>query len=205
MPSVRAEEADQLVWNHIEALLLDPRCLLEGLRARAAQAEEAVRPLRKELAAVEEAIRDQDRKLKKLLDDYLVDRLPKELLAEKQQELERQKASLERRRNELQVRLGVAVISEETIVRLEDFCSQMAEGLGHVTFEDKRHILKLLSVEGIVEWEGDHTIKISGYFPEDILPVGDNVFRGSGFYVTDNRNNSGGEKAKEPEKEKAAD
>jgi len=31
------------------------------------------------------------------------------------------------------------------------------------------------------------------------------VFRGSGFYVTDNRNNSGGEKAKEPEKEKAAD
>ena len=31
------------------------------------------------------------------------------------------------------------------------------------------------------------------------------VFKGSGFYVTDNRNDGGGEKSKEPEKEKAAD
>jgi predicted nucleic acid-binding Zn ribbon protein len=31
------------------------------------------------------------------------------------------------------------------------------------------------------------------------------VFHGSGFYVTDNRHDGGGEKAKKTEKEKAAD
>jgi predicted nucleic acid-binding Zn ribbon protein len=31
------------------------------------------------------------------------------------------------------------------------------------------------------------------------------IFKGAGFYVTDNRNDGRGEKAKEPEKEKAAD
>ncbi|MBM4467397.1 MAG: recombinase family protein, partial [Chloroflexi bacterium] len=179
MPSIRAEAADGLVWDHVSALLLNPRCLLEGLRARAEEAEEAVKPLKRELVGVEEAIQDQDRKLKKLLDDYLEDKLPKELLVEKRHDLERQKASLQRRQSDLQTRLNAAVITEETIVSLEDFCQQISVGLELVTFEDKRRILELLSVEGIVEWkDGDHTIKISGYFPEDVLTVGDNVFKG---------------------------
>jgi len=210
MPSIRAEAADGLVWDHVSALLLNPRCLLEGLRARAEEAEEAVKPLNRELIGVEEAIRDQDRKLKKLLDGYLEDKLPRELLVEKHRDLERQKASLQRRQNDLQARLNAAVITEETIVSVEDFCQQISMGLERVTFEDKRRILELLSVEGIVEWEGDHPIKISGYFPEDVLTVGDNVFKGSGFYVTDNRNDGGGkkkpsEKGKDPENEETAD
>ncbi|MEO0249548.1 MAG: recombinase family protein [candidate division WOR-3 bacterium] len=206
MPSVRAERVDELVWNRIRDLLCDPRCLLEGLQAQAQEAEEAVKPLRRELVAVEEAISDQDAKLKRLLDAYLLDRLPKELLIEKQQELERQKASLERRRNDLLARLNTAVISKETIASLEAFCHQVAEGLARVTLEDKRHILDLLSVEGIVEWTGHgHTLKINGYFPQEVLTVEATVFNAPGFYVTDNRKDGGGEKTKEMDKKEAAD
>jgi site-specific DNA recombinase len=211
MPSVRADVADRIVWHHLETLLLDPQYLLEGLQARGEQAEEATKPLSQELAMVEEAIEEQAHKMKKLLDCYLADEFPRELLVGKQQELEQRKASLERRRDDLQARLQEMVVPEETIENLGSFCRQVSEGLNHVTFEDKQRIVGMLSVEAIVEERnGSHTMKISGYFPEDILPVDDNIFKGSGFYVTDNRNDNRGNKkpsgkGKGHEKKEAAD
>jgi len=163
---------DKVVWDHVTALLLDPRCFLQGLRARAEQAEEAVRPLKTEIAMVEEMIEEQAGKVRKLLDDYLVDEFPREFLIRKRQELEQQKVSLQRRRSDLQSRLCEAVISDETMESLEDFCHQISEGLSHLTFKDKRRILELLSVEGVVERsQGRHTIEVSGYFPDSVLMV----------------------------------
>jgi len=172
-PRLRCDRADEAVWQCIEELLLNPRALIAGLRERQAEAEKTLAPLRERLTLVEQAIEDTEKQLAKLLDLYLADELPRALLSEKRKELARRKRELEKERASLQARLEQAAISEDQIAAIDKFCAKVREGLNHCQFEDKRRILEMLNVQGIVKGQdGQVVITLSGYFPDlSVVPT----------------------------------
>lgn len=97
-----------------------------------------------------------------LLDQFLAQEFPREMLQRKKRALAKQKADLERERDETRERLARSVITEAQFAEVESFCQRVAVGLGNCTFEDKRRILELLNVQGIVR---DGEITLSGLIP----------------------------------------
>jgi len=96
------------------------------------------------------------------LDQFLVQTFPKDVLQRKKRALAKRKADLEREKDEVKERLMNSVITEVQFAEVESFCQRVAAGLENCTFEDKRHILELLNVQGIV---GDGEITLSGFIP----------------------------------------
>lgn len=119
---------------------------------------------------IERGLTDCDQQLAKVLDLYLEDEFPKDVLDEKRAVLEKRKADLERERDKIKAQLKQRVVTEETIQEMEAFRAQVAEGLGQLTFENKRCILEMLQVHGLVtEQGGEKAIAITGAFPEEVL------------------------------------
>lgn len=173
---IRQDIVDQCVWDYLKQLLLKPEMLLEGLKAKQEESERVNQRLLERLDLIETRLKETNRQLEALLDQFLMQEFSREVLQRKKQALAKQKADLERERDETKERLAKSVITEAQFAEVQSFCKRVAVGLENCTFEDKRHILELLNVQGIV---GDGEITLSGLVPMGAVRMERN---GSGLY-----------------------
>jgi len=176
--SVPREAAEAAVWGYVARLLQEPAMILEGLRCQQEEARSANRALEERVALFDDQIANCERQIELLLDDFLLEEFPRAVLADRKRALDEQLAQLQQERDNITARLEQQEITEAQIQDIEEFCTKVSQGLRRLTFREKRKILELLNVQGIVEQEPDgkkvkHKIRLTGYFPaaEEFLTV----------------------------------
>ena len=110
------------------------------------------------LDIIERRITDNERQLEKLLDLYLSDGFPKEMLQERKSRLEEVLINLQREHADISSHLQTIVLSDEQIEDIEAFCSQLREGLDNANFEQKRQIIEMLDVRGKLSIENEEKV-----------------------------------------------
>jgi hypothetical protein len=144
--------ADATIWAWLKGALLDQENLTRKLRRQQAEREAEMRPLRERLDIIEELLADQRRQLGKLLDDYLVDLLPRDMLAERKSQLQEAAGRLEEERANLQAYLTTQVLTDEQVRTIEDLAAQVHAALVDVDedFAFKRQLLELLDAQALL-------------------------------------------------------
>jgi site-specific DNA recombinase len=159
LPYFSVEQLDAVVWNWVENILLHPDQLAAGLRQRQAQITRAGQALRERLNLLDSQIKEQNQQLQRLLDLYLSSAdFPKEMLTERKTMLEKTKSELERERAGLVAHLEETTVTDAQIEELETFADLVRNGLEHVQTEDKRRILDLLELKGVLAVENGQKV-----------------------------------------------
>jgi site-specific DNA recombinase len=172
LSSFRVEDVDQAVWQWISSLLLDPENLALGLQEYKAEKEKATQPLRDRLAILDDQIADHKRQLERLLDLYLGGQFPREVLIERKARLEKTLASLTRERENQEALLADNVITDEQIETIQEFASCIVQGLRQLTFEEKRRIIDLMDVRGVLTIEdGEKVVYVHCVVGEQALDI----------------------------------
>ena len=167
-PRLRADEVEERVWEAIKAVLLDPSMLWEGYKAREAEVMEQRARLMERLEAMLKLKAKAEQKLEALTEAYLDPDIgmKKSEYTRRRREIEREIAEWEREAQEVQRRLDAEVITREQMEAIEEFASKVAQGIDLLTFEDKRKVLRMLEVRGVVHHEGEEVwIELQGLFP----------------------------------------
>jgi site-specific DNA recombinase len=156
--SVRAEDIEPVVWNHVVGLLSDPNQLLAQFDHLAATAEAGSARER----AAEQLLRTRlDRTLradKRLLDAYQAGAISLAELSERRQQIAGERLALERQQQE-RVQIREQHLRTEAVrTNLAAFCSRFQERLDAATFTDKQAVLQLV-VERIIVGDGSLEIR----------------------------------------------
>src|SRR3954469_15339161 len=167
--SVRAEEIEGAVWEHVAGLLADPDRLLAQFEHVAAAAEAGSARDR----AADEQLRGRldrvARADRRLLDAYQADAITLAELSERRRQLAEERRSLERQREE-RVRLRQQRLRAEAArTDLAAFCARIRGRLDEATLADKQAILQLV-VERIIV--GDGSLEIRHVIPLRSPPPG---------------------------------
>lgn len=156
---------DTKVWDRLEEVSRDQKQLIAGLRGYQAQQESKVEPIKRELAYVEQLIKDKTAEWE---DEYLNQKLltSERAKAKKAVEianLEKVLDGLEKRRAELLDQLKEKTLTDEEIMGLTTFALQVADVMATLreaeakglempelktaVYEGKRRLLALLDVQ----------------------------------------------------------
>jgi site-specific DNA recombinase len=160
LPKFRAEQIDDAIWAWIRGLLMDPQALEAGLEAYRADREKGNAPIRLELITLEKLLREHRRKLDKLLDLYLADELPKEMLLERKTSLENIVSRLEAQRDELQSQLTNRILTDEDIQSILTFAQAISEEVQEKqdNFETRQWMVELFRVTATLSMEHGHKV-----------------------------------------------
>ena len=123
---------------------------------------------------MEDLIAENGRQLRKLLDLYLAEDFPKEVLTERKNRLEATIVALERERIGLVNSLEAQMLTDEQINSLREFIAQVGQGLeqAEVDFETKRWIIDMLNLEATLAAEnGEKVVYGRCLFGETVLSV----------------------------------
>ncbi len=172
----RAPKVDALVWEWVRSLLVDPAQLAEGIEAYFAAKEEDLAPVRDRLATIETLLADNIRQLERLLDLYLKEDFPRDVLIERRQRLENTIQVLTQERNTLAAQVADIALTDAQLQNLKALAAQIAEGLDEAdnSFELRRGIIELLDVRVTFTIENEQRIAIVtcafGYEKRLLLP-----------------------------------
>jgi len=149
LPNFRAEQVDEVVWDWVESILLDPEMIRQGFKDAQDETEQVNQSLYDRLETIEKLIDQNDVKLNRLLELYLSGDFDRELLVEKQTQLEQICSDLEEERDDLLGRLEQNVITDDQIRSVEEFAGKVRSKLGdNIDFASKRRIIELMNVTG---------------------------------------------------------
>ena len=125
----RAELVDSIVWQWLKTLLTDETALDEALTVYQTERESAVAPFRERLAAVDGLLADNRRQIAKVLDLYLTDDFPREVLIERKTRLQETIAALESERSRLASQIEAQALTKEQMRSLRDFAADIRSGV----------------------------------------------------------------------------
>jgi site-specific DNA recombinase len=169
---IRADWADEAVWIEIKGKLLNLDNLIEALRVRQAEAERVLEPLKDQLRYVESELTRTKARIERAMNLYMDGRYPKEWLDEQMDKEQRRVDELERSKHDLQGRVNAGRISNADIETVEAFQAKVSNGLENAPFEERRTLLEVLRVQGVVkEMDGEQRIEGSWLIPGDDLIV----------------------------------
>ena len=105
-------------------------------------------PVRDRLATIETLLADNIRQLERLLDLYLKEDFPRDVLIERRQRLENTIQVLTQERNTLAAQVADIALTDAQLQNLKALAAQIAEGLDEAdnSFELRRGIIELLDV-----------------------------------------------------------
>ena len=160
---IRASVLEDLVWNAVVNLLLNPDYLKIEAEKQRQKAESGLTAIRSQLEAVESAISDTQRKIGILLDQLLDDDFPRSIVDERKKLLTHKLKQLESEKTQLQFSLSEGVITpaqEKTLILLTE---KVKKGIDKITFEHKHKLLEMLRVR--VDVCSKHRVRITGILP----------------------------------------
>jgi site-specific DNA recombinase len=152
---------DDLVWQDVCALLLEPDHLVSALR-RAHGGQWLPQELQARQATLRHALTQLDTAQQRLLDAYLAGVLSLPVFDRKRHELTRRQEALQSQQRQLdavaQQHITLSLVAES----LEAFCAQVRDGLHEATFEQRRALVELL-IDRVIVTDGD--VEIRYVFP----------------------------------------
>ncbi len=167
--TVRAEEIEPVVWNHVAGLLADPDQLLAQFDRFAAAADAG--SAREQAAEQQLRVRlDRTARVdKRLLDAYQAGAISLSELSERRQHLAQERQVLEQQQGE-QARLRQQRLQAEAVrTNVAAFCERIRSRLAEATLAEKQAILQLV-VERIIV--GDGCLEIRYVIPLRSPPPG---------------------------------
>ena len=167
-PNLRADEVEEKVWEAVKGLLLNPATLWEGYKARENAVMEQKARLTKRLETILRLKKRAEQKLEVLTDTYL-DPQVKMNRAEyirHRRKIEKEIAAWAQEAAEVRKQLKMEVITKEQMEDIERFAAKVSKGINYLSFEEKRKILQMLEVRGIVHHQDNGVwIQLYGLFP----------------------------------------
>lgn len=192
LPSFDSHLVDSKVWDRLETVSKDRKQLEEGLRGYQAQQESKVEPIRRELAYVEELIKDKTAEWEGAYLDQklLTSERAKARKALEIDQLEQVLNELEKRKANLLAQFEDKSLTDEQIIGTVAFASQVADDmqrlreleaqgqddqeLKEAVYEAKRRLLAVLDVQiTLFLLDGKKKARIDAkYCPDgDVLPL----------------------------------
>ncbi|MCB8923142.1 MAG: recombinase family protein [Ardenticatenaceae bacterium] len=149
LPSFRVEYVDDCVWRWVHSIMFDPDKFDKGWEAYQVEQTQANVPIQEKLNVVNNLLADYETQYQRLIDLYLSDEFPREMLADRKTNLETTIAALRVDQQELEGQLQANLMTYEELLELKESMAEMAEEVmdGRDSYEVKRQILDYLSVE----------------------------------------------------------
>jgi len=143
---------DSSVWDALERALNDPAILTKAI----GEIKQPIAPASNDLIQLDAAVAAVAGEQKRVLEAYRLSILSPDQLARELELIEGRRQLLEKQKRELNQRRQPAL---PVSVSVDDYCREIRERLGNLTFETKRSIVRLLLRK--VVFEGDQ-VRISG-------------------------------------------
>jgi site-specific DNA recombinase len=157
-PHYRVADVDNTIWGWLKEILLNPESLAEGLQGMQEETRRSNQSLFDRQDIIAKRITETERQLEKLLDLYLSNGFPKEMLQERKSRLEETLANLHREQADISEHLQAKILSDEQILDIEDYCAQIRQRLECTTFEQKRQVIDMLDVRGTLAIENEEKV-----------------------------------------------
>ncbi len=188
----RSKIVDAKVWDRLEEVSKDKEQLMAGLRGYQAQQESKVKPVKQELAYVEQLIAEKTAEWEDELLNMKV-LTSKRAKAKKAVDIAQVEAvldGLENRKDKLLSQLEEKSITDEQIISTTDFALQVAEDMATLreaetrpefkkaVYEAKRRLLAVLDVQvTLFARDGKRKARIEAkYCPDgDVLPIEEDI------------------------------
>jgi len=158
---IPARALDDLVWQDLCTLLLEPEHLASALR-RAHGGQWLPQELQARQATLYHALTQLDTAQQRLLDAYLAGVLTLPAFEQKQRELARRQEALQNPQRQLDAVAQQHVALSAVAASLEAFCAQVRDGLREATFQQRRALVELL-IDRVIVTDGD--VEIRYVFP----------------------------------------
>ncbi len=155
-----ANRLEELVWQQIEALLIQPEVVLAGLKTRMDEANETG-DVERELLDIDRRFKSLDKEHQQLL-QWALKGFPEKTVVAENKRINGQRDLLKQRRAELEARLEQVRETEVNMESIERFCEVVRQNLGEFTFENKRLALEALSIK---VWVEGNKLEIEGAIP----------------------------------------
>ena len=157
-PHFRVPDVDNAVWEWLKSTLLYPENIAIGLQNVQEKTIRSNQSLYERLDIIQNRIDGTIRQQEKLLDLYLSDNFPKEMLQEKKSRLEETLVNLRKEQADISSHLQTTVLSDEQIEDIKAFCDAIRDRLENATFEQKRQLIEMLDVRGTLAIENEEKV-----------------------------------------------
>jgi hypothetical protein len=174
-PFFPVDQVDGALWNWVKSFLINPAYLVQGLEDYQEERDRETAPIRERLKVVEDLIAENRRQLRKILDLYLPEDIPKEVLRERKSRLEGTILALAREQASLTSSLEAQTLTDEQIRSLREFVAKVGAGLekAQVDFKTKRWITEMVNLEATLTVEdGEKVVYGRCLFGETVLAIG---------------------------------
>lgn len=159
--TVRAVEAESLVWEEVKNVLIHPDLVLSELRRRQDAASNNM-TLQDDMRLVDKRLSRIDNSIQRLVTLYRLGEIDDQFILNENKKLKQERDRLLEERTALRDRLEVQAVDETQFEALKEYCDRAARNIEQFTFKDKRLALDALSIKAIVKPEG---IVIQGAIP----------------------------------------
>lgn len=166
--SLRQDETEEMVWEGIVEMLLKPDHILGAIQERQSQSHEQVQALTEYLRQCESKLNALEKQQSKVLDLYLDDKLPKDVLDDKLAYLQQERELYSDKKADLEKRLTDMAFTDDQTEQIKAFCEMATVGIELFTFEEKLMVIETLDIKGVVhlgETKADDVIALTGYIP----------------------------------------
>jgi len=165
VPQVAESTLDNSVWDALKRALDDPELIMQAVEG--IQKAPSKNDKTGQLQSALEGIKDEE---KRIIEAYRLNILTPDQLAREMELLAGRRAAIEREREE-----GVDAIQTDQPLRLsvEEYCTEIRRKLANLTFESKRHVLRLLVRRVVFDGEAVRILGVIPLPPEGgIAPTG---------------------------------
>jgi site-specific DNA recombinase len=171
---IRADLVDAAVWQHISELLKNPQQIIDVLQANQAEFKRKESPLRLSLDSTTVLLVEARQERERLVKGYTKGLITEEEFAHEGQEVQERIEALTLEQEKLQAQLSKQTIPDHIIDDLTKVFEQIREGIENFTFDDKRYVLKLLNISGVVQrgpTRKDDVLILTGYIPKTTISL----------------------------------
>jgi len=156
---VRADELEDVVWNQVKAVLLDPCILIAEIEQRQRIGDPH---LKDELTSIQKAMSALDGQERRLLRLYGRASIDEKKLDDEISRIKTEKEAWEEQRRKLEAQLEAEREIQKNRLTIEAYCQRASRNIEDFTFEDKRMAIDALDIVTHVDGE---RITITGRIP----------------------------------------
>jgi site-specific DNA recombinase len=144
-PSIRAGELDSLVWEQVQAALLQPSLLVQGqamLEARAGQPDDEL--LNAQLTRLDHRLQKTEVERRRVVDLYQMQAIELQEFQARHQEVVDRHRLLEQERDTLVAQRRELAVNNRLARKVASFAERVREGIDSLDFDQRQRLLRLL-------------------------------------------------------------
>lgn len=160
MPGLRASVWDDKAWEWVKDFIMRPAKMLKSMRAEQAQRRRKNESTHERLTRVEKKLEELYSQSRELLEAELSKKYKQKVIDMQRTILDGQIADREKEVDDLRAEVSEVEITDEQIETFEQFANVMRQGIGNVTFQDKRDFFEWVEFKGKVTRDDEGEVGI---------------------------------------------